>query len=293
MRAFLLLAVCLTSLALPSPGADKTTIVLSDKAPPLKKFAAQSLKTELKLLFAIEVSVNDLAPADSYFSILLGSPHTTPPIAASEWPKLSDQGHILKSTQKGLIVGGATPVATLWAASELAYHFGFRHLLRGDARPIEKAALKFTNSNTLYEPTIRVRAWRGFSDQPHGQSSWPLDQQKLLFAQLVKLKFTHLVPPSTPATFSPISVDGDTAGRSAFKGARFFSSPVASGFRKSIANAAADSGLIVVSPRLPTHSRFPWVLRQLQYSRSFSRVDLKPTLGPFKHRIPMVSPPLQ
>ncbi len=257
MKVFLLLAVCLTSLALPSPGADKITIVLSDKAPPLEKIAAQSLKTELKLLFAIEVSVNDLAPADSSFSILLGSPQTNPAIEASEWPKLSDQGHILKSTQKGLIVGGATPVATLWAAGELSYHFGLRHLLRGDARPIEKPALKFTNINTLYEPTTRVRAWSGFSDHPHGQSSWPLEQQKLLFAQLVKLKFTHLVLPSAPPTFSPIPVDGDTAGRSAFKGARFFSSPVASGFSESIANAAVDSGLIVVSTPPPNTLQIP------------------------------------
>ena len=257
MKAFLFLALCLTSLALPSPGADKITIVLSEKAPPLEKIAAQSLATELKLLFALEVSVNERAPADSSFSILLGSPHTNPAIAASEWPTLSDQGHILKSTQKGLIVGGTTPVATLWAASELSYHFGLRHLLRGDAGPIEKPALKFTNFNTLYEPTIRVRAWSGFSDQPHGQSSWPIEQQKLLFAQLVKLKFTHLVLPPTPATFSPIPVDGDTAGRSAFKGARFFSSPVASGYRESVANAATDSGLIVVSAPPPNTLRSP------------------------------------
>ncbi len=257
MKAFFLLALCLTSLALPSPGADKITIVLSDKAPPLEKIAAQSLATELKLLFALEVSVSDLAPAERSFSILLGSPHTNPAIPASEWPTLSDQGHVLKSTQKGLLVGGATPVATLWAASELSYHFGLRHLLRGDAGPIERPALKFTNINNLYEPTIRVRAWSGFSDHPHGQSSWPLEQQKLLFAQLVKLKFTHLVLPPAPATFSPIPVDGDTAGRSAFKGARFFSSPVDSGFRESVANAATDSGLIVVSTPPPNTIRIP------------------------------------
>jgi len=64
MKAFLLLALCLTSLTLPSSGADKITIVLSDKAPTLEKIAAQSLATELKLLFALEVSVSNLAPAE-------------------------------------------------------------------------------------------------------------------------------------------------------------------------------------------------------------------------------------
>jgi len=57
------------------------------------------------------------------------------PVFAEPWQaqafalavKLSEQGHVLRSTTKGLVVGGSTPAATLWAASELAYHFGVNH----------------------------------------------------------------------------------------------------------------------------------------------------------------------
>ena len=185
-------------------------------------------------------------PAGDAQALLIGSPKTNAAIPASEFPSVSDQGQVLKSTRSGLIVGGGSPVATLWAASELSYRFGVRHLLHGDALPIEKPALKLDGINVVIEPLVKVRAWDAFSDQAQSALSWPLEDHARLIPQLARLKFTHLILPGKLASFPAITVDGDTAGRAAFKGAKSFAPPQDAGLLEKVAQLAAENGIEVV-----------------------------------------------
>src|SRR5262249_18510774 len=109
--SFLILALN-TGWASAGPRVD---IVVGAKAHPLEKFAAQELAAQFKLLFEAQVKVSDRLPAEPQNLILVGSPATNSTIAkfaGDRWPKLSDQGHLVRSIrlngaggQKALLVG--------------------------------------------------------------------------------------------------------------------------------------------------------------------------------------------
>jgi hypothetical protein len=227
-------------------AGPKVTLVVGDHAPALEQRAAEQLSADLRALFGAETSIASKLPAGDVQALLIGSPKTNAAIPASEFPSVSDQGQVLKSTHSGLIVGGGSPVATLWAASELSYRFGVRHLLQRDFMPIEKPEFKLDGFNAVMEPSVKGRAWDAFNDQPHSCNSWTLEDHARLIPQLARLKFTHLIVPAKAANFAPISVDGDTAGRSAFKGAKTFAAPQDAGLNEAVEKLAADYGLQVV-----------------------------------------------
>ncbi len=240
-----ILALCL-ALAAPVFAGPKVTIVIGDRAPALEKLAAEQLVQDLAALFDAETSIQTSLPRAAGAAILLGSPVTNPAIAGEAWPKLSAQGHILKSTAQGLIVGGGSPVATLWAAGELSYRFGIRHLLHGDVLPIEKPAFKLDGFDMVFEAKSKSRAWDGFNGQAFGLDSWSAEDGDRLLGQLARLKFTHLVLPEKIVPFTPLTVAGDSAGRTAFKGAKTFANPDAAAVVDRLKARAGEFGLGVV-----------------------------------------------
>jgi hypothetical protein len=246
-------ALCLfllsPALALAGP---KVAIVISNDAPALEKLAARDLAKDLLALFAAEVRLQSSAPAAGTSTILIGSPATNPAIAAAAWPaKLSDQGHVLKSTPQGLIVGGSSPVATRWAVSELSYRFGMRHLLYGDVLPIDKPAFKLDGFDLVLDSKIKSRAWDAFNGQAYGMDAWTTADCDRLLTQLVRLKFTHIVLPAKVAPFPPLAVSGDSAGRTAFKGAKVFANPDVSAVVESLRSSAPTLGLSILEPGAP------------------------------------------
>ena len=248
MRRILVLCLTLAASAFAGP---KVIVVVGDKAPALEKFAAKQLVFDLRSLFEVEASIQTSTPDDASAVILLGSAATNPAIASAAIPKLSPQGHVLKSTAHGLIVGGGSPVATMWATSELSYRFGIRHLLHGDVLPFEKPVFKLDGFDVLLDTNIESRAWDGFNGQASGLDSWSAEDGGRLLAQLAKLKFTHIVLPENVTSFAPLSVNGDSAGRTAFKGAKVFANPDAAVVIAQLKAKAAELGLEVIaaSPR--------------------------------------------
>lgn len=247
-----ILAICLALVA-PAIAGPKVTIVIGDKAPALEKFAAEQLVIDLTALFEAEASIQTSLPGgDASTVILLGSPATNPAIASDAWPKLSQQGHVLKSTAKGLIVGGGNPATTLWAASELSYRFGIRHLLHGDVLPIEKPVFKLDGFDVVFESKIVSRAWHGFNNQAFGLDSWSADDGDRLLSQLAKLKFTHIVLPEKMMPFAPLPVDGDSAGRTAFKGAKVFANPGVAAVVNHLKTRAVELGMSIIFSSLTT-----------------------------------------
>ena len=183
--------------------------------------------------------------------MLLGSPDTNPHIRthfAHEWPALSDQGIFIRSTRHlgkpTILVGGGSPVATLWAVYELGYRFGVRYMLHGDVFPAKTVPVRLEGLDITLEPEFRTRAWETIGDVACGSAAWGIEEHRRVLGQLAKLKFNRVV-----LSFSPwqpfvdyefhgvnkssarlwhggeLRVDGDTAGRQVFQGATEFNNP--------------------------------------------------------------------
>lgn len=197
-RAFLAFIVLVPSIA-PAADEDSIRVVVDKAAPQLEQFAAQELAGQLRRLFGRDVVVSAKESSAAATSILIGSPQTSPAVLrllGNRWPKLSDQGFVLKNVPDGkqetLIVGGDTPAATLWAVYELGHHFGIRYLLKEDVYP--KSPVKFDlRIDRVSEPVLRSRSYRMINDFAIGSESWPLSDQKKLLAQLAKMKFNRIM----------------------------------------------------------------------------------------------------
>jgi len=231
-------------------GGPRIDLVVGPQAPPLERFAAEELTAQFKRLFDAEVVTSESLPAGATHVILIGRPETNPAVKASlpAWPKLSDQGQLLRSvtlsSRPALIVGGGSPVATLWAAYELGHHFGIRYALFGDMYPAATPELKLEGLDILLEPALAIRTWRTLNVFPIGPESWGLAEQEQLLRQLAKLKFNRIMlavwpwQPFVDFEYGGVRketgllwfgyrypVDGDTAGRAAFRGAKVFENP--------------------------------------------------------------------
>jgi len=272
----ILVSLCLSASLFAGP---KVTFVIGIKAPPLDQLAAEQLSKNFQLLFDAETTVQTAVPADTANVVLIGSPLSNPAITAADWPKITEQGIVLKSTKTGLIVGGGCPPATMWAASELSYRFGIRHLLQGDVLPIEKPTFTLGGFDAVMEPKITKRGWSMFNGSATGADSWGEAELVALLSQLVKLKFTHVLIPLRRPTVKPIAVDGDTAGRKAFGGAKQFPSDAPT---TDFATEAKALGLVVLPMDFVTHSLGA---RTLSVLPQFSLPDLDRRFHPqLKHQ---------
>jgi hypothetical protein len=231
----------------PAALAERPAIVavVGADAPKLEKFAAQELAAQFKLLFNAGVEVANTLGDKGSNVILIGSPATNPAIkelVGATWPKLSDQGHLLKSvdagSRKALVVGGGSPIATLWAVYELGHRFGLRSLLSGDVPPAKTPALKLDGFDVVLEPALQQRSWLVLGPGVIGGETWTLAEQQRLLGQLAKLKFNRVLlrfqawqpfvdfecagvqkTSAVLANGQRFSIDGDSGGRAAFRGA--------------------------------------------------------------------------
>ncbi len=245
-------------------------VVTGPAAPPLEQRAASDLADLLERLFGATVTLTTEIPEDTPHLILVGSPATHPAlaeIAGDDWPEdLGEQGHLLKSVSRDadtfLIVGGGSPAATYWAVSGFGYRFGMRYALHEDYPPVEAPEFTLTGLDEVFRPAIPVRAWLTLGDGPASQVSWGLEEHRRLLGQLAKLKFNRIILPihpgqpfSNPDSGAPPSggvglwpggelrVDGDTAGRSVFGGAKVFGNPDFAGTSTDAERLAAGSRL--------------------------------------------------
>jgi len=234
------------------PGVE---VVVSPKAPALEKMAAEEMAALLTTLFEAETQILE-RPSGKLPAALIGSPATNPAMMEYldfDWPKLSDQGHLLRSIefqepnqpkQTMLVVGGGSPVATLWAVYELGQRWGMRYTAHGDKIPPDAPEFTLSGFNQTLEPIDRQRIWRTVNDFPIGPESWGLKEQKAMLRQLAKLKYNRVmisvwpwqpfvdyefrgVRKQTATLFfgEKFPVEGDVPGRAAFGGAEVFTNP--------------------------------------------------------------------
>jgi hypothetical protein len=267
-RFFLALVLLITSLARAEGPA--VTIVTGSSPEPLEQLAAKELEKSLVALFDAKVTLTD-TPTDDPNRILLGHPDTNPAVKSAmveTWPAdLGEQGHLVKSTAEGLVLGGGSPLATLWAVTEYAHLNGIRVVPNGEFLPVEKPTFTLDGFDSVLRPSEEVRAWRTLGTSPASQAVWSAEDLAALFRRLALMKFNRVVFPMQPSQVfagavsegsgiwegEPIDVTGDLAGRSVFKGAKIFDHPALA--NATSAEARRDAAVAFVKAALLSASQ--------------------------------------
>src|SRR5687768_141273 len=118
MRLLFMIAGILAVPAFAMAAGPRVNIVVGEKAPALERLAADEVADQLRRLYQAEVQIATTAPAEAMHVILVASPESSPQVRepASQWPKLSDQGQVVRTVKfrgrPALLVGGGSPVAT-------------------------------------------------------------------------------------------------------------------------------------------------------------------------------------
>jgi len=240
--SFTLVAIFALSLASTpfADGAEQVTVVV----------VPFSIAPSVNAHPIIAHTLTDFLPDKHQRLVLVGGPEknkATREVAGDNWPKLSQQGFILRSfdagDRRGVIVAGDSPAATYWAVCELGHRFGIRYVLREDIYP-DKQPLDLTGLDVVMEPELQVRAWQTLGDGVTGPESWSVADQKKLLGQLAKMKFNHVIlsvrpwQPFVEYSFRGVSkqsaalwrgeqypIPRDAPGRTAFAAADSFVNP--------------------------------------------------------------------
>ncbi len=178
----------------------RVSVVTAEQLDPLEQHAAEQLCHYIRELFKVETKPSKAVSTNAEIVLLIGSPATNPAIAelpgSENWPKISEQGIVLKRTtlndKPALIVGGGSPVATLWAVYELVERWGVRYLLHGDVLPENPGLFRLPESDIVMEPKFPVRQWRVINDFACGPESWGIADYRPVLDQLAKLKFNRI-----------------------------------------------------------------------------------------------------
>ncbi len=184
----------------PVQSVPKVGIQIGPQACDLERYAAEELAGYLDKLFHVRTKPTAERPEAADCVLLVGTPETNPAMAEAlgtqGWPKVSDQGVVLKRTvaegKPALAIGGGSPAATLWAVYELVERWGVRYLLHGDVLPEPPGAFRLPETDVVLEPSLRVRQWRTINDFACGPESWGLDEHRRVIDQLAKLRFNRI-----------------------------------------------------------------------------------------------------
>ena len=281
-------------------GGPQVDVIVGSEAPELERFAARELQGQLERLFEADVQVGNTSKGGAASRIFVGSPATSPAVQKAigdGWPELTDQGIVLRSVAReggaDLVVGGGSPVATLWAVYELGYQYGIRYLLSGDVDPANAGPLRLDGFELTREPNLRLRTWRTVNDFAIGPESWGLADQKRLLEQLAKNKFNRVLlsfypwQPFVHYEFRGVKkqtalswfgweyrVEGDVAGRHVFRGAKVFENPDLAGKtgyeERTAAGIALARGIIDHAHRLGMTTAI--AISPLEFPREFAAV---------------------
>ena len=153
-----------------SSQPNEISIIIAEDAHRLEKLAASELRSYLKRLYGADVELRSQMTPGNGGVFLIGSPGTNAVLEkwVPEWPQLSDQGLLLRRVrlegQSAVVVGGGSPLATLWSVYELVEKLGVRYLLWGDLLPEGPGEFRLPDIDELKEPIFRARAFRGIND---------------------------------------------------------------------------------------------------------------------------------
>ena len=246
------LILCLSILACNAwAAAPRVELVIGSEASSLEKQAATEIASDLKKIYDAQVTISTIAAAGAEHIIFVGRPGSIPITnenVSRTWPRLKELDHFLLTTKfrgkPALLVGGGSSIATYWAASEYAHSLGVRSMLFSDMYPVAPKPFSLDNYDRLLTSSSDSNTWFETDPFPTGITSWGLEHSKRRLRQLARLKYSSIVlkTNSTQPFAKDIQkeshersgvlwfgwrfpVSGDTAGRSAFRGAKDFINP--------------------------------------------------------------------
>lgn len=205
MRTCLILMAGLWTAGAPAMVMGQVCVIVGQDAPALEQQAGDELAGYVTRLFKVPVKVVRTGALqagwpDQAAVLLVGSPATNPLVAAAvgaDWPAVSDQGFVLRRARfaggDGMIVGGDSAVATLWAVYELVERWGVRYLVDRDLFPDDPGRFALPEVNEVFEPNIRVRCWRMINDLVNGPESWGIDDCRRFIEQITKMKYNAVL----------------------------------------------------------------------------------------------------
>jgi hypothetical protein len=204
-QAFFLAASMAVSFSLLWSGASRAEnasvkVVVGPKADELERYGADELCGYMRKLFDIHVEPSTEIKSGTGTVLLIGSPETNPAVARAlgpdGWPKVSDQGIVLKHAQLDghpvLVIGGGSARATMWAVYELVGRWGVNYLLHGDVLPERAGEFRLPEKDVVMEPKFAARGWRVVNDLADGPEGWGINDYKPVIDQLAKLKFNRI-----------------------------------------------------------------------------------------------------
>ena len=178
----------------------RITVIVSENAPELERFAAEQLCDYLEKLFGLQTRPMSNVSAKAEALFLIGSLDTDLAVQGkmeeNAFPPVGEQGFILRRVQfqgrPSLVLRGGSPRATLWAVYELVERWGVRYLLHRDMLPLLDT-FYLPDVDIVMEPTLSVRQWRVINDFACGPESWGMADYRPVLDQLAKLKFNRIL----------------------------------------------------------------------------------------------------
>lgn len=198
---------CILSLAAWSESAHadvtdppKVGVLIGPAPSELERYAADELCDYLGKLYGIKSIPGTEVSKSAEVVLVLGTPASNPAVGkalgADGWPRLSEQGIVLKrATLEGkpaLVIGGGSTRATMWAVFELVERWGVRYLLHGDVLPEKAGRFQLPDKDVILEPSLPIRQWRVVNEHAMGPVSWGIADYRPALDQLAKLKFNRL-----------------------------------------------------------------------------------------------------
>ena len=199
-----MIMTCLTeasvSAALLKKQPVTCSIVSSEKAPALEKFAVNELRHYLGELYAVQAKLTEHFHAEATLNIVVGSPTTNPAFSDIKsnfsWPRLTEQGIVLQVIQvenkSVLIIGGGSAAATLWAVYDFVKRSGVRFLLEKDIFPETPSKFPPDNLKVVEEPRFQFRSYRAINNLATSLIFYGMKDYRHLIDQLAKMKFNVL-----------------------------------------------------------------------------------------------------
>jgi hypothetical protein len=236
-------------------------IVVRADAHQTELLAADETAALLKKLFDADVHIaRTTPPPDAQNVIYLGSIYEHPVGENVKLPNVGAGGHFAKSMdvngKPALVLGGAGTNATLWAAYQLGWHYGVRYFPFGDLYPIDVPQFTTTGVDVVIAgPTSPYlnssqleteRFWVSNIAGPLGTEAWSSAEQLQKYRYFATAKFNRIfsyTPNAWTMTGREFPVSGETAGRAAFQGAKFFDNPDLAGIADPAARQTAAEKL--------------------------------------------------
>lgn len=182
--------------AICASGADASGVLrvnIGDPSDGLRGIAKEELTVYLKKMFTNRI---DLSGDGAHFDFIVGTPESNQLIREAVNNRLlllpdgknADQGYAVKTIGKSIYVAGIMDQGVLYGIYELLEQYGAYFQITGELLPA-KSGFKVKQLDIRLSPVFKYRGVLPWANFLCGISGYNLDDYKLLFDRLTRMKF--------------------------------------------------------------------------------------------------------